>query len=57
MFVARKIEETYLMRTDKKREECKLPQVRQFTFFSLHFCLFNGFRKDLLVPILRLDNT
>ncbi len=55
MFVAGKIDETYLMRTDKKREECKLSCLR-----DLHSSLFLSFqwlRKDLLVPILRLDNT
>ena len=35
MFVAGKIEETYLMRTDKKREGCKLPCLR-----NLHPSLF-----------------
>ena len=38
MFVAGKIEETYLMRTDKKREECKLPCLR-----NSHSSLFTSF--------------
>ena len=56
MFVAVKIEETYLMRTDKKREECKLPCLRIYVLLS-SLLSFQWLRKDLLVPILRLDNT